>query len=80
VLIFPLNGNRRVPASYALELDRACDNACATGAGRGVGLVPSSDQVSIVVEGGRVNPEFTRRYQFRTMRLIARMGPAVDRM
>jgi len=36
--------------------------------------------VSIVVEGGRVNPEVTRRYQFRTMRLIARMGPAVDRM
>jgi len=79
VLIFPLNGNRRAPASYALELDRACD-ACATGAGRGVGLVPSPAQVSIVVEVGRVYPEVTRRYQFRTMRLIARMGPAVNRM
>ena len=48
--------------------------------GRGVGLVPSPDQLSIVVEVGRVDPEVTRRYQYRTMRLIARMGPAVDRM
>jgi len=48
--------------------------------GRGVGLVPSPAQVSIVVEVGRVYPEVTRRYQFRTMRLIARMGPAVNRM
>jgi hypothetical protein len=48
--------------------------------GRGVGLVPSPGQLSIVVEVGRVGPEVTRRYQFRTMRLIARMGPAVDRM
>jgi len=48
--------------------------------GEGVGLVPSPVQVSIVVEGGRVDSEVTRRYQFRTMRLIACMGPAVDRM
>ena len=79
MLISLLNGNRRMPASYPLELDQSCD-ACAAAAGRGVGLVPSPGQLSIVVEVGRVNPEVTRRYQFRTIRLIARMGPAVDLM
>lgn len=77
---FLLNGNQRAPASYPLELSRSCDDACATGAGKGAGLVPSPGQLSIVVEVGRVDPEVTRRYQYRTMRLIARMGPAVDRM
>ena len=48
--------------------------------GRGAGLIPPPGQLSIVVEVGRVDPEVTRRYQFRTMRLSARMGPAVDRM
>jgi hypothetical protein len=76
---FLLNGNRHAPASYALELSRSSD-ACAPGAGKGAGLIPSPGQLSIIVEVGRVDPEVTRRYQFRTMRLIARMGPAVDRM
>ena len=43
-------------------------------------MVPSPGQLLIIVEVGRVDPEVARRYQFRTMRLIARMGPAVDRM
>ena len=48
--------------------------------GRGVMLVPPPGQLSIVLKAGRVDPEVTRQYQYRTMRLIARMSPAVDRM
>ncbi len=41
---FLLNGNRHAPASYALELSRSCDDACAAGAGKGgrVGSVTRS--------------------------------------
>jgi hypothetical protein len=46
--------------------------------GKGAGLMLPPRQLSIVLETGRVDPEVTRRYQHRTMRLIARMGPPVD--
>ena len=42
--------------------------------------VPEPGQLSIVLETERVDPEVTGRYQYRTMRRIARMTPPVDRM
>jgi hypothetical protein len=46
----------------------------------GVMLVPPPGQLSIVLKAWRVDLEVTRQYQNRTMRLIARLSPAVDRM
>ena len=43
-------------------------------------LVPPPGQLSIVLEAERVDPEVTGQYQYRTMRLIARMAPPVGRM
>jgi HAMP domain-containing protein len=51
VLIFPTNGNRRAPASYALELSRLCD-ACATGAGK-AGRVGSVTRSAVDRRRGR---------------------------
>jgi len=41
--------------------------------------IPPSGQLSIFFEAERIDPEVTKRYQYRTMR-IARMTPPVDRM
>ena len=43
-------------------------------------LVPPPGQLSIILTAWRVDLEVTRQYQNRTMRLIARLSPAVDRM
>ena len=79
---FALNGNRCAPVSYALELGRSCDaERAGQAAGKGgVMLVPPPGQLSIVLKAWRVDLEVTRQYQNRTMRLIARLSPAVDRM
>ena len=43
-------------------------------------LVPLPGQLSIVLETEGVDPEVTGQDQYRTMRRIARMIPAIDRM
>jgi hypothetical protein len=43
-------------------------------------LVPPPGQLSIVLEAEGIDPKVTGRDQYRTMRRIARMTPAIDRM
>ena len=42
--------------------------------------VPLPGRLSIVLEAERIDPEVTGQDQYRTMRRIARMAPAIDRM
>ena len=43
-------------------------------------LVPLPGQLSIVLEAEGIDPKVTGQDQYRTMRRIARMTPAIDRM
>ncbi len=42
--------------------------------------VPPPGQLSIVLEAERIDPKVTGSCQYRTMRRLARMTPAIDRM
>jgi hypothetical protein len=80
--IFPLNGNRHAPASYALELGPLCDAAArVTGCQeRDTMSVPPPGRLSLVLEAERIDPGDTAQYRYHIVPRRADMAPAVNRM